>query len=219
MKQLVIVAAGGLGREAASVVERSAEFDLIGFLDDAPALTGTTVAGAPVLGGLAAVREFPDASLLVAAGKGQGRRAIVGRLRDLGVTADRYATLIAPDVHIPASCTVGHGSILLSGTVLTADVTVGAHVVTMPGVVLTHDDQLCDFATLCAQVALGGNVAVGQAAYLGMGALAREGITLGDESVLGMGSVLLTDLPEGETWVGTPARNILHSSTIQEKAS
>lgn len=215
----MIVAASGLAREAAAVIERSNEWELMGFLDDNPALAGTEISGKPVLGRIAAVQDHPAASLLLCAGKGQSRRAIAARLRGLGVTADRYAALIAPDVHVPTSCSIGGGSILLSGTVLTADVTVGTHVVTMPGVVLTHDNQIGDFATLCAQVTLGGNVVVGEAAYLGMGALVREGLTVGVDAVLGMGSTLLKDLPPGETWVGAPAEDIRRRFNHQEKSS
>lgn len=219
MTDLVIVAASGLAREAAAVIERSNEWNLIGFLDDAPNLVGAVVAGKPVLGGMDAIRHYPEAWLLVCAGKGQARRAIVARLDELGVSADRFATLIAPDVYVPTACSVGVGSILLSGTVLTADVTVGAHVVTMPGVVLTHDNRVLDYATLCAQVTLGGNVTVGEAAYLGMGAFVRERLTIGANAVLGMGAVLLRDLPAGQTWAGVPAEVIRLRTTFQEKVS
>ena len=58
---------------------------------------------------------------------------------------ERYAVLIHPSVDVPESCTVGAGSIVLAGCVLTADVRVGRHVVMMPGVVLTHDDVIEEF--------------------------------------------------------------------------
>ncbi len=219
MQKLIIIAAGGLGREAAAVVDRSSQWELLGFLDDEPALVGTEVCGRPVLGGIAAAQEHPTVSLLVCAGRGQSRQAIVTRLHELGVGNDSFATLIAPDVHVPKSCFVGVGSILLSGTVLTADVTVGAHVVAMPGVVMTHDNHVGDFATLCARVTLGGSVAVGEAAYLGMGSLVKERLEVGAGSTLGMGAVLLRDLPPGETWVGIPADILLRRSTFQENES
>jgi sugar O-acyltransferase (sialic acid O-acetyltransferase NeuD family) len=208
VQELIIVAAGGLARETAEIVERLDEWNLIGFVDDAPALEGTGVAGRPVLGGLDAVQDHPAASLVIGAGKGQARRAIARRLHDLGVADSRFATLIAPDVHVPGSCSIGRGCILLSGTVLTADICLGAHVVAMPGVVLTHDDRVHDFATLCAHVMLGGNVTIGEAAYLGMGSAVREGLQVGPESVLGMGAVLLRDLPAAQAWAGVPAAPI-----------
>ena len=216
MRQLIIVAAGGLAREVAETVGRGTEWELIGFLDDDPALAGTAVYGRQVLGSIADVVRFPETSLLICAGRGQARRAIAGRLGELGVGPDRYAAVVAPDVVVPGSCQVGSGSILLSGTVLTADIRVGQHVVTMPGVVMTHDDHVNAFATLCARVTLGGNVLIGEGAYLGMGAMVREQVVVGEGSTLGMGAVLLRDLPAGETWVGVPAQPFRPSVRTQE---
>lgn len=207
---IILVAASGLAREVVSACRRPGWNGgaLVGYLDDDPGKAGTTIDGLPVLGDLESVPKYRDARFVVCAGKGKARRAIVGRLAGLGVKPDRYATVIDPSVHVPMSCSVGAGSILLSGTVLTADVEVGAHVVCMPNVVLTHDDVLSDFATLAAGVALGGTVHVGEGAYIGMNALVREQRTIGAEATLGMGSVLLADQPAGTIWAGVPARDL-----------
>jgi sugar O-acyltransferase (sialic acid O-acetyltransferase NeuD family) len=207
---IVLVAASGLAREAVAACRRpgSSAGKLLGYLDDDPDKAGATIEGLPVLGVVESVTDYPDAKLVVCAGKGASRRAIVGRLVGLGVGHDRYATVVDPSVHVPADCSVGEGSILLGGTVLTADVQVGAHVVCMPNVVLTHDDVLEDFATLAAGVVLGGGVRVGEAAYLGMNASVREQRQLGAGATLGMGSVLLADQPANTTWAGVPAKEI-----------
>lgn len=207
---IVLVAASGLAREAVAACRRpgSNAGPLLGYLDDDPAKAGTTIDGLPVLGGVADATNHPDAAFVVCAGKGASRRSIVARLAELGIGADRYATVIDPSVYVPATCAVGGGSILLAGTVLTTGVQVGAHVVCMPNVVLPHDDVLDDFATLAAGVVLGGNVRIGEAAYLGMNASVREHLHVGAEATLGMGSVLLADQPAHTTWAGVPAKEI-----------
>jgi len=207
MRGLLLVTAGGLAREAASLAEHSGEYDHIAHVDDDPRLWGRSVAGRPVLGGLEVVVDRPSYRVLVCAGKGSTRRAIVDRLTLMGVGLGRYATVVHPAVDwFPWS--VGAGSIILGGAVLTADVAVHEHVVLMPQVTLTHDDVVESFATLCAGVSVGGGVRIGEGAYLGMNACVREGVTIGAGSVLGMGSVLLGDLPEHETWAGSPARHL-----------
>lgn len=206
-RELLLIAAGGLARETAAAL-RTAGKQVRGLLDDDPAKVGRVIAGLPVIGGLGAAAEHPDSELVVCAGKGGARRAIVRRLAEAGVTNERYATVIASGVDVPAGCQVGAGSILLAGTVLTADVTVGRHVVCMPHVTLTHDDVIEDFATLAAGVALGGGVRIGEAAYLGMNSSVREGCRVGAGSTLGMGAVLLTDQPTGTIWAGVPAQDL-----------
>jgi sugar O-acyltransferase (sialic acid O-acetyltransferase NeuD family) len=134
---------------------------------------------------------------------------VVERLRLLGVGDDRFATLVDDSVRIPPGSELGRGSILLAGTVLTANVTIGRHVVMMPHVTVTHDDVVEDFVTLAAGVSLGGTVLVRSGAYIGMNAGVRERTTIGPDAVVGMGSVVLGDVPPGETWAGVPAAQLV----------
>src|SRR6478752_1685870 len=129
VRDLLLLGASGVAREAAAAAQ--AGHRVIGVRDDDPGKRGTRVAGVEVLGGIGHAAEY-DADLLVCVGSGAGRRAVVARLAELGVDAGRFATLVDASVRIPADCSVGAGSILLAGVVLTADVTVGRHVVVMP---------------------------------------------------------------------------------------
>jgi len=208
MADVLLVAASGLAREALSCLRRSGQHTVIGFLDDDANLWGTSLDGLTVLGGTGGVSDHPRASLLICAGRGSVRAALVHRLTGFGRTEDDYVSVIDPSVVVPADCTVGTGSILLAGVVMTANVEIGRHVVVMPNVILTHDDRVESFATLCAGVALGGDAHIGEGAYLGMNSSVREGSRVGTNAVLGMGAVLTQDLPAEETWVGIPARRM-----------
>lgn len=205
MRPLVLVAAGGLGREVAEAARAADRRRVLHVVDDDPALTGSSILGAPVVGGLDAVLALDDHEVVVCAGSGSTRRVLVDRLLALGVEPWRFATVVHPSVHVPASCRVGAGSVLLAQVALTSDVWIGEHVVAMPHVTLTHDVVVDDYATLCAGASLGGGVHVGSAAYVGMNASARQAVALGSGSTLGMGAVLLQDLPAGQTWAGVPA--------------
>jgi sugar O-acyltransferase (sialic acid O-acetyltransferase NeuD family) len=206
MGGILLVAASGLARESLAVVRALAPHREVRVLDDDASLWGTSMDGAHVVGGLEEVKQHEDWEILVCAGHGASRRRLVSRLAELGVSEDRYASVIHPGVDVPHGCTVGPGSVLLAQVVLTADVTVGRHVVVMPHVTLTHDDVVEDFATLCAGVTLGGSVRIGSGAYLGMNSSVRERVSVGDDATLGMGAVLLHDMSPGQTLAGVPAR-------------
>ena len=208
-KPLVIVGVGGFSRETAQAVHAvnavAAVWDPCGFVDDDPAKAGTIVDGLPVFGAIGTLATS-DAMVVVGTGRPDNytsRRAIVGRL---GLPAERYATIVHPDASIAPTTAIGHGTVILAGTVATASVVVGNHVAVMPGVILTHDDVIDDYATITSGVRLGGGVHVGTGAYLGAGILVRENVTIGPWAMIGMGSVVTHDVPAGELWLGTPAR-------------
>ena len=212
IRELLLVGAGGLAREAAEAVRAAnavrSTWDLLGFLDDDPAKHGALIAGVRVLGAVEDVLECPNAQVLLCSGRPDNyasRRLLADRL---GFDNERYATVIHPTATIGTTCKLGAGSVLLAHSDLTADVVVGRHVVVMPQVVLTHDVRVDDWATLASGVRLGGGCHVGRGAYLGSGACLREGITVGESAMIGMGSVVTRDVPPERMWFGVPARDV-----------
>jgi sugar O-acyltransferase (sialic acid O-acetyltransferase NeuD family) len=202
---LLIVGAGGLAREAAEAARASGDHHVVGFLDENPTLWGAPIGGAMVLGGLDRVAHYPRARLLLGTGRGRSRAALHYRLAEMGVTADRYTSVIHPRAVVPPSCLIGAGSVLLAGAVLTTDVTVGQHVAVMPNAVLSHDVVVEDYVSVCASVSVGGRTRVRTGTYLGQGCTVREGLTLGSWSMAGMGAAVVTEIGDCQLWTGVPA--------------
>jgi sugar O-acyltransferase (sialic acid O-acetyltransferase NeuD family) len=208
-RELVIVGAGGLGREVAEAVRAinavTPTWDLVGFLDDR---STEAVDDMPLLGPLTELAQLPDALVVVCVGAPQRswtRRLVVSRL---GLAEERFARIVHPAAVIRTSSSIGPGSVVLAGVVATTAVHIGAHVAVMPGTIFTHDDVVSDYATFASGVRLSGGVTIGEGAYVGAGAVVREDVTVGDWAVIGMGSVVLDDVPRAEIWAGTPARHL-----------
>ncbi|TLM84192.1 NeuD/PglB/VioB family sugar acetyltransferase [Pseudarthrobacter sp. NamE5] len=208
MSELILIAATGLAREVLAMVRGSGQYDVVGLLDDDKEMAGVTVDGAPVLGSIDDAPKYTHAFVLVCIASGRAREAVVERLTVMGLHEARYATAIDPTVQPPEGCRIGRGSILLRNVTLTASVTLGSHVVAMPSVTFTHDDDVADFATFAAGVSVGGGVRIGRGAYLGMNSSVRERTSVGEYATVGMGAAVLSNVPDGETWVGVPAHPI-----------
>lgn len=212
MTPLVLVGAGGFARETAEAVHAlnnaRATFEMLGFLDDDPAMAGCRVDGYPVLGPVAMALDLDDASVVVCTGSPADYTSRRRLVELLALPPERYATVVHPAAVVPSSAELGNGTVVLASVVLTSGVRVGAHVAVMPAVVLTHDDVVGDYVTFGSGAMLAGDVHVGEGAYVGAGALVREHRTIGAWSLLGMGAVLTTDLPPAEVWAGVPARKV-----------
>ena len=218
---LILAGAGGFGREtllAARACQRAgttAWRDIV-FADDRPDLQGSIINGARVLGSIQATLAATQGLAVITAARAlrrPSRREIHDRLLP---SEPRWATVIHPAASLDENMSVGRGTVILAGTVATADVRIGDHVAVMPRCVLTHDVVLGDYVTLASGVCLGGGVTVESDAYIGAGALVREGRRVGAGSLVGMGAVVLHDVPPGEVWVGNPARYLRASSEVDQ---
>jgi sugar O-acyltransferase (sialic acid O-acetyltransferase NeuD family) len=228
-RQLLLIGAGGFARETAEAVRAMnavsemnracPPWELLGYLDDDPALAGVVRSGLPVLGPLDLLAEYPRAALVICTGRPDNyssRRQIAGRL---GLPDARYATVLHPTAAIGSTSTVGPGSVILGHVDLTADVVVGRHVAVMPQTVLTHDVRIEDWVTLASGVRLGGGVTIAEGAYLGSAASVREGVTVGARAMIGMGSVVTRDVPADRLWFGIPAKDVSAAPSRRPKTS
>jgi sugar O-acyltransferase (sialic acid O-acetyltransferase NeuD family) len=209
---ILIAGSGGLARETTEAVRAAAEagasYELLGYLDDDPALHGCFIGGVQVVGPIEAAHDFPQAAVVVATGRPGdylSRRRIVERL---ALDDHRYATIVHPAAVVPPSTVLACGTVLLAGVVCTTAVRLGRHVAVMPGTVLTHDDVIDDYVTIAAGARVGGSVRISTGAYVGSGVLIREGLSIGSWSLVGMGSVVTRSVPAGEVWIGAPARRV-----------
>ena len=211
-RPLLVIGAGGFGRETLEAVRAcnlvQPTWEVVGFLDDDPALQQRDVDGVPVVGRIDDLTRQSAAAAVVTIGNPSdftSRRRIVERL---GLPPGGWATVVHPAASIPSSASVGEGTVVLAGVVATTGVEIGAHVAVMPSVVFTHDDVIGDFATLGSGARLAGGVTVGEGAYIGAGALIRERCRIGAWALVGMGAGVTGDVPGGEVWAGLPARRI-----------
>ena len=100
-KKIIIVGAGGFGREVAWTIQDcnkiSKTYSIEGFLDDNESLTGKKIDGIPILGNLNWFKKnnSPDIFCVVAVADCKTRQKIVNFLETINV---KFATIIHPSV-------------------------------------------------------------------------------------------------------------------------
>ena len=75
-----------------------------------------------------------------------------------------------------------------------------------PGVQILTADHPRDPAERAAGIEFGKPIVIGRNVWIGGGAIILPGVSIGDDAIIGAGSVVTRDVPEGVTAAGNPAR-------------
>jgi acetyltransferase EpsM len=205
--QIVIWGAGGHAKVVASIVRLLGVLEVVGFIDNANAdRRGESFAGSIILGGrdqLPALMARGVRSLLVAVGDNAARAALAAEAAALGF---ERPTVVHPDAVVAPDAVLGPGTVVVAGAVVNAAVVLGSEVIINTCASVDHDCRVGDGAHVGPGARLAGGVIVGRGSWIGMGALVREHVRIGREAVIGAGALVLSDLPDGVTAFGAPAR-------------
>lgn len=204
MRDLVIVGAGGHGRETLDLVEsvnaHSPRWRFLGFVDDEPEpdLLGEHA----MLGTVSLLREL-EASYVIAVGSPDVRAELD---QQLSTWRQPAAKLVHSAATMGSRVTVGDGVLLAAGARVTTNVVLGRHVHLNVNSVVSHDCVVGAHSSLSPGVHLNGAVVIGERVLLGAGAIVLPQVRIGDGATVGAGAVVTEDVDDGCTVVGVPAR-------------
>lgn len=119
----------------------------------------------------------------------------------------------APTAEIIEPCDIGEGAILCAFAVVGPNVRIGRFLHLNFYSYIAHDCVVGDYVTFAPHVQCSGNVVLEDHVFLGAGAVIRQGVpgrplTIGRGAVIGMGAVVIRDVPPGAVMAGNPARPI-----------
>ena len=206
MKRLIIIGAGGYGREVFGVAQGAVGFGtafaVAGFLDArADALTG--FAGyPPVLGTPESYVPGPDDVFITALGDIESRRNCVRLLEGRGA---RFLSLVHRTATVGPNVMIGEGTLIAPNAFVSADARIGRHAAVFHGSSIGHDAVLGDFTHVYAQCAIGGAVRLKEGACVYPGAVVVPRRTIGENAVVGAGATAFLNVEPGQTVVGNPA--------------
>lgn len=209
--KIVIIGVGGFAKEVYNMlmsdlnwVEKSSRF--IGFLDDDEKLHGTEFQGYKVLGGIKWLAENKDTKVVIAIGNPSLKRKVVNKLYEIG--HEQFLDVIDNTAIIGPDVTLGKGSIVCAGTIITSNIVIGEFVTINLACTVGHDSIIEDYVTVAPGVNISGNCIIKEGVDFGTGATMIQGKTIGEWSIIGAGSVVVKDMPANTTCVGNPSKVI-----------
>ena len=209
MKRLYgVYGAGGCGRGILPLLrERLGSTESLVFIDDSCA--GESINGHPVWTWRRFLEERADErSACLCVADSRIRERLYRNCLDEGVEviAARASNVVEMD-----DVELGQGALLSPFVTLTSNVRIGLCFHANLYSYVEHDCRIGDFVTFAPAVRCNGNVHVHDHAYIGTGAIIRQGtpdepLVIGEGAVVGMGAVVTRSVPAGATVVGNPAR-------------
>jgi len=214
MKDIVIIGAGGFGREVAWLIEdinkANQEWNIIGFVDDNDSIQGKEINGYKVVGNVDWLAQ-QELYVVNAIGDPITKMKVMKKLEK---SKNIYPVLIHPSVICSDRIEIGEGTIICAGNILTVNIKIGKHVIINLDCMIGHDVILGDYTTVLSSANVSGAVNIGKCVSIGTGSAIIQGLNIGDNTIIGAGAVVVTDLPPNCTAVGVPAKPIKFHNKI-----
>ena len=209
MRNIVIIGAGGVGREVSLIIQQINELEqtwnLLGFIDDNTDNWGKVINGYSVIGGIDSLEFLSnDTYIVIAIANYEVKKNIVNKINN----KFKFATIVHPKVWIHDYMTVGEGTIIYEGAILTANIEIGNHVIISPKCGVGHDSIIKDYVSLLWNVNVSGNDLIEEGVMMGSGSTVIQGKKIGKGSIIGAGAVVVNDIESFSTAVGVPAKVI-----------
>ena len=206
---VVIVGAGGFGREVLDIIEAmnaaGTQLEFAGFIDDGEVRSDLLERRGAILIGSTQTLSQLDLAYVIGIGNGKVRESIDGFLSNSGCLAAR---LVHPAATVGGDVRLSEGVILAAGSRVTTNIALGRHVHLHVNSTVGHDSVLQDFSSVYPGATVSGNVVLGKGVTVGTGANVLPGVTVGHGAFVGAGAVVTKDVRPNVTVVGSPAREL-----------
>lgn len=213
MKQLIIIGAGGFGREVYNFALKSKgynlDFAIKGFLDVNPdALAGFK--GYPlVLGNENDYAIQMDDVFVNAIGDNEMRKKTSETILSRG---GQFITLIHNTAIINTNVVLGKGCIIEPYAYVGSDSSIGDFTIVQNNAVVAHDVSVGSFTRIDCHVTLVGGISVGSSVYIHTGAVINHKVVVEDNATVGANSFVIMKVKSGETVYGNPARRLVSNN-------
>lgn len=214
MAKIVIYGAGDIARLAHFYFTKDSDHEVVGFCVDAQFKKADELFGLPITSFEQVRSDFPPAAhdMFVAMGYGgmnQQRADACERGRAAGYTLVSY---------VSSRCTfltehpIGDNCFILEDNTVQPFVKIGSNVTLWSGNHIGHDVVIDDDCFVTSHVVISGNTHVKRGCFLGVNATIRNGIEIGERTLVVAGATILKSTEPESVYAGERAKRLPKSS-------
>lgn len=206
MKSILIIGAGGLGKEAADLIRDIGGYEIIGFLDDNKEKKGVMINNVTVLDSIDCIDQYKAVdNLVIAIANPAIKKKIYEYTKDMGF---HYPNLVHPTVIMGSGVRMGMGNIVCAYSILSTETVLQNFVTINPQCGVGHESELRSYTTMYWSVHIGGNTSIHESCELGSQSCVLQGLKIAENVVLGAGAIAVKDINESGTYIGAPAKRL-----------
>ena len=204
MKRLLIIGARGQGKVVLDCAISTEQYDSFAFMTTEPEMGG--IDEYPLLDqnktSIEYIKDNFDEIIVAVGLNNQARLKVTNEFEDKGV---EIATLIHPKATVSKLSKIGKGSVILANSVINPYASVGRACIINTGSIVEHDCTVEDGVHMSPNSTIAGRVHVGKCTWICMGSSVAHDISIGENSTIGAGAVVLENVPDNVLVAGIPA--------------
>jgi sugar O-acyltransferase (sialic acid O-acetyltransferase NeuD family) len=210
MKNIVLIGGGNQAHYTIDIIEKEGKYNIVGIIDSIHEI-GSDRFGYKILGRqeniIDIINNYNIEGGVISVGDNWARYYISEQIKELSPNFN-FINAIHPSVIIGNNVKIGCGVVAMAGCIFNPKATIGDFTFFATGAQVEHDCVIEDFASISAGSITGGYVKVGKYSAITLGVTIMDRIEIGENTVVGSGSLVTKSLPNDVLAYGNPTKII-----------
>jgi acetyltransferase-like isoleucine patch superfamily enzyme len=210
MKKIVLFGGGNQVHYTLDIIEKQGLYQVVGIIDSVHEI-GTERFGYKIIGRQEninhLIKEYGIEAGIITIGDNCIRYKISKQIKNLAKDFE-FVNAIHPSVIIGNNVKIGNGVVAMAGVIINPMAKIGNHTFFATGSQIEHDCIIEDYASVSAGSILGGYVHIKKYSAITLNVTILDRVIIGQNSVIGSGSLVLKNIPDNILAYGNPCKNV-----------
>jgi sugar O-acyltransferase (sialic acid O-acetyltransferase NeuD family) len=210
MKNIVLIGGGNQAHCAIDIIKKEGIYNIVGIIDSLHDV-GSERFGYKILGRqediLVLKQQYDIDAGLIAIGDNWGRYRVYNEIIKV-IPGFEFVNAIHPSAVIGSNVDLGVGIIISAGCIINPRTIIEDFTLFVTGALIEHDSHVKEFASVSVGSVTGGYVKLGRFSAITVGVTVIDRVEIGENTVVGSGSLVVKSLPDNVLAYGNPAKII-----------
>lgn len=218
MKNIVLIGGGNQSHYTIDIIEKENKYNIVGIIDSIHDVNSDRF-GYNIIGRQEnisqIIKEYNIEGGVISIGDNWSRYYVYNQLKELAPNLE-FVNAIHPSIVIGNNVTLGKGIVAMAGCIFNPKSFIGDFTFFATGAQVEHDNYIDDFSSISAGSITGGYVKIGKYSAVTLGVTIMDRVQIGENTVIGSGSLVTKSFPSNVLAYGNPAK-IIRNRTKGEK--